>query len=376
MKKWLMVGAVNVCLAAVLLLFLEYGLRFTPFDAIRNPAAANPSGYYVADDELGVRIQENYRRSRFAFRGPGHTIFSNELGCFDRPVSLDPDERYILAIGDSFTWGYNPLETKWTSIVERRAGVRVLKCGVPGTGTRYQLEFLKRLLARLPHPPDAVIHLYDTTDFNDDFVFPGDTVIDGQRVEDYAHVRLSDGHLFPRQDGFMRGKVGQIYNGAQRERTSTVLGSLVRMGLTLEHQIESKREVLEGDTPEFLKWRYEFNLLLLEPQNYPHVARKLEEHLQTLTELRETVHGAGAQYAMFHTNSFRLPADRPLVHRLNTFLENMPEFRGRMPELDRHPFDPHWNADSEQLAASFILDRLDLPGDPDARQRLSRRAFE
>jgi hypothetical protein len=67
-------------------------------------------------------------------------------------VKLKKDEPYILAIGDSFTWGYNPLEEKWTSIIERRSGTRVLKCGVPGVGTKYQLQHLRRLLKQLPHP--------------------------------------------------------------------------------------------------------------------------------------------------------------------------------------------------------------------------------
>ena len=172
-RRWLVIAAWNVGVIVVALALIEFGLRFTRFDTARNPAATNPPDYYVSDATLGVRIKPNFPKSWFGFRGPGHEVFSNELGCFDRPVKLKEGEPYILAIGDSFTWGYNPLEAKWTSIIERQKGIRVLKCGVPGTGTRYQLHNLKRLLKQLPHPPKSVIYLYDTTDFNDDFIFPG-----------------------------------------------------------------------------------------------------------------------------------------------------------------------------------------------------------
>lgn len=360
MKKWLWIAAWNIALVIVLLAIVEFGLRFTSFDQVRMPPAGNPPGYYVADTELGIRIAPNYPRTDFSFRGPGHEVFSNGLGCFDTPVELAENEPYMLAIGDSFTWGYNPLEAKWTSILERRLGMRVLKCGVPGTGTKYQLKHMRRLLAQLPHPPQTVIHLYDTTDFNDDFIFPGEAVINGQRVENYQSVRLSDGEKVDAGPLGTSGSRGQIYvSGRNVSKSASVLVSLVSMGLTMENQIENRRELLEGDTPQFLGWRYEFNLLLVNPEKYPFVVKKLGEHLETLREFGNEAREAGARYVLFHTNSFRLPDSAPLVRRFESEFAGLAGFRGKLPELDRHLFDPHWNSDSEEKAAEFMLERLE-----------------
>ena len=359
MRRWFVIAAWNVGVIVALLALIELGLRFTPFDTARNPAANNPPDYYVADGTLGVRIKPNFPKSWFEFRGPGHDVFSNELGCFDKSAQLKEDEPYILAIGDSFTWGYNPLDAKWTSIIERSGGIRVLKCGVPGTGTKYQLRHLTRLLDELPHPPQTVIHLYDTTDFNDDFIFPGYTTVDGERVDDFQRIRLSDGKHVGRDAKAEIDKSAQVYGERNSKKTgSLVLTSLLNMVFVVESQVEKRRLVLEGQNPEYLRWRYEFNLLLLDPEKYAHVSQQLNSHMEVLKDMRREVQGAGASYVLFHTNSFRLPKDRPLVRRLDQFFASMPEFKGRMPELGRHLFDPHWNADSEQQVASYMLERL------------------
>lgn len=357
-KRVLAIAAWNVGVIAVLLVLIELGLRFTPFDAARNPAANMPPTYYVSDSTFGVRISPNHPEGWFEFRGPGHKVFSNELGCFDKPLDLEKDEPFILAIGDSFTWGYNPLDAKWTSIIERETGIRVLKCGVSGIGTKYQLHLLKTLLTRLPHPPKTVIHLYDTTDFNDDFIFPSETVRDGERFDEFQRVRLSDGkHL---KDNSQTGAdlPDHALNREPAKKRALVLPSLLHAAFTVENQVEKRRLILEGLKPDHLRWRYEFNLLLLDPETYPFVAKQLDAHIETLKDLRRTAQDAGAEYVLFHTNSFRLPKDRPLVQRLERFFASLPEFKGHVPELGRHLFDPHWNPESEKEVAAFMIERL------------------
>ncbi|MEM8743971.1 MAG: hypothetical protein AAGF14_04975, partial [Pseudomonadota bacterium] len=52
-----------------------------------------------------------------------------------------------------------------------------------------------------------------------------------------------------------------------------------------------------------------------------------------------------------------------------------PEFRGRVPELGRHLFDPHWNAESEKEVAAFMLKQLPTASLAKGKTRsLSRRA--
>ncbi|MGE0612978.1 MAG: SGNH/GDSL hydrolase family protein [Hyphomicrobiales bacterium] len=363
MRKWLTLIAGNAAVLAVLLVLVDLGLRLTPFDYARQPAIDNPHNYMVADAELGVTHARNFPRGRqFRFRGPAYEVWTNELGCFDEPAILT-GAPYIVAIGDSFTWGYNPLETKWASRIEKTSGVRVLKCGMNGTGTRHQIIRLKRILAALPYPPALVIHLYDTTDVNDDFTFPSETVIAGQRVENFTRIRLADGRTDELTEEERAAKRKAIYDGNRdRLQLNSVLYSLLKISLFVEKRVETRRLLTEGHEPEYLEWKYQFNVQLLDPKAYPYVEKRFEEHLENLREMRETVVGVGSAYAVFHTNSFRLPDDRPLVKRLKTFLEASPNFLGWMPELDKHMFDPHWRPESEAVVAKTMLERLQARG--------------
>ncbi|MGI9382331.1 MAG: hypothetical protein ACR2PO_04195 [Methyloligellaceae bacterium] len=359
----LAVLAGNLGLAALLVIILDLALRLTPLDEARRPEHGVPKGYYVAHPKLGVTLARNFPPSWFAYRGPGHTVYTNALGCFDAPLRLGSGEPYILAIGDSFTWGYAPLETNWTSLIERETGIRVLKCGVTGTGTRYQLQRLKRLIAELPHAPALVLQLYDTTDFNDDFTFPSTAVADGLRVRSWSRVRLADGtrDLPASQSALLVNDGWASTNTGFVARQST-LYNIIRAGLLVDARIERRRLVMEGSRETALATRYEFNLLLLGDRDYPHVAQELDRHLDRLRQTRDFVESIGACYALFHTNSFRMPDERPLVRRMNAFLDGFPPFLGRMPELPKYRFDPHWPPESNTLAARLMLKRLRARG--------------
>ncbi len=78
--------------------------------------------------------------------------------------------------------------------------------------------------------------------------------------------------------------------------------------------------------------------------------------------MRDYVSGFGGRYALFHTNSFRLPLNRPLVEKFDSFLDSFPPFLGRMPELSRYLFDPHWVPDGEARVSRLMIDRLRARG--------------
>ena len=363
MRDWFKIGAWNVALVLLAVSLVDVGLRWTRFDEARRPEILDPPGHYVADPVLGATLAKNVPVRRFRFRGPSHEVFTNEIGCFDQPADLKPDEHFILAIGDSFTWGFAPLETKWTSHIERRTGIRVLKCGINGTGTRYQLARLKRLYERLPHPPSLVIHLYDTTDFNDDFTFPGYTLIANQRVAAFEHIRLADGHRVPLSASRHAEIEQKILTGRSGflEQHST-LYNVAKMGLLADSRVERRRLVIEGKQETRLTDKYDFNLMLLDGKTYPFVAKQFDAHLERLRQMRDFVHARGGKYVMFHTNSFRLPEERPLVRRFKTFLDGFAPFLGWMPELAKYQFDPHWAPESNGAAATAMIARLTEKG--------------
>ena len=374
MLEWSKVVAVNVVLTAIGLVLLDFALRLTPLDAARE-TAGHPSGYYVADRDLGATLARNYPSSRFALHGAHHEIFTNEISCFDRPVRLGSIEPYIIAIGDSFTWGHALLEAKWTSIIERESGLRVLKCGVPATGARHQLRRLKRLVASLPHPPWLVIQLHDVTDFNDDFSFPSLTVLAGQRVPGFRRIRLSDGAREPftmDQIERMRRRIETKHSyepGGVTPRLDerglglflaekSVLYNIYKILDIALRRIRKRRKAMSGAKIKYLNDPIEFNLLLLDGKDHPFVAGRLEAHIATLRATRDFVHGVGARYVLFHTSSFQLPPNRPLVRQLWTFFDGFAPFLGAMPNLTKYLFNPHWTAESDARVAEVMLDRL------------------
>jgi len=363
LRDWFKIGAWNVALVLLAFALVDVGLRWTPFDEARHPEIDDPPGYHVTDPELGVTLAKNIPVQTFRFRGPSLKVFTNEIGCFDKPVKLKSDEAFILVTGDSYTWGFTQLEAKWASHIERRTGIRVLKCGIYGTGTKHQLARLKRLYERLPHPPSLVIHLYDTTDFNDDFTFPGYTLIANQRIEDFERIRLADGHREPlsaarRADiehKILQGRSGFI-------EKHSILYNIAKLSLFVDARIERRRLVIEGKRETHLTGKYDFNLLLLDGDVYPFVARQLEEHIGRIRQMRDFVLERGGKYAMFHTNSFRLPEERPLVRRLKQFLDGFEPFLGWMPELEKYLFDAHWTPASNGQAATVMIRLLTEKG--------------
>jgi len=362
MGKWAKIICVNVVFFVIGLVFLDAALRLTPLGAARGPFTKLPEGYYVSDPELGIVPARNFAKGRFLFRGPGHDIFTNAFGCFDRPVELGANERYILAIGDSFTWGYSPLEQKWTSRIEHETGVRVLKCGLLGTGTRYQLALLKRLVSELPHPPTVVIHLYDTTDFNDDVAFPNWQTQAGKRIRSFRRIRLIDGYREPWSLSdiklILEKETGEHRGILERYSTLYNIGQLINL---VRKRKRRRKFAVQGKVV-YLKHRNDFNLMLLDDNAYPFVAREFQRHIERLGQMRDFVNGFGGRYALFHTNSFRLQPYRPLVSKFNSFLESFPPFLAQMPELPRYLFDPHWLPDGEPQVSRLMIDRLRTRG--------------
>ena len=118
-------------------LLCEGILRLTPYKDLL-PLAGIPNGYYVSDRDSGYDLAVSFPTSTQRFRGGSNPIWSNNLGCFDMPYN--GEQPYIYLTGDSFAWGFSPLEDKWGKVVESNIGVRVLTCGVAGEDTKSACE--------------------------------------------------------------------------------------------------------------------------------------------------------------------------------------------------------------------------------------------
>jgi hypothetical protein len=155
--------------------------------------------YYKADDIKGYDIVPNVKsiltQNDYVVE---FEMWSNELGCFDEPYK--GEKEYILMVGDSFTHAYVPFPHLWGTQIEKLLKFRVLKCGVSGYGTKQELFKAKEIISKVKHSPRLIIVGYFWNDLEDDYVFPGSTVIDGYIVLTKVIKNRQTGETFVRRD--------------------------------------------------------------------------------------------------------------------------------------------------------------------------------
>lgn len=139
-----------------------------------------PSNYYVAHPVRGHDIAPDRQLRHYIHELGYYDIWSNELGCFDGPVDTkELSSEFIYLAGDSFTWGFTPHEEHFGSLLQSQLGVRTIKCGVSGTGQRHQFDKFLEITSQLGHLPTLVIVNIVANDINDDYAYPGFSVING-----------------------------------------------------------------------------------------------------------------------------------------------------------------------------------------------------
>lgn len=167
---------------ASMLLITEVALRFTPFVKLL-PYDGMALNYYAASRDTGYDISKNAATSTHRFSASTYPIWSNNVGCFD--YSYNNEQPYIYLAGDSFTWGFTPFEDKWGTLLESFIGQRVLKCGVPGSGTKQQYIKASTTLETLPNPSHIVVG-YFANDKGDDAAFPNSLVYKGRLIKNLS----------------------------------------------------------------------------------------------------------------------------------------------------------------------------------------------
>ena len=106
-----------------------------------------------------------------------YPIWGNEVGCFDE--NIKNQSKYLIYLaGDSFTWGYAPLEKKFGTKLENKLRVNVAACGVTHTGQKHQFQKFKEVTQKLGYIPETVF----VNVVNNDLSYPHSTVIKGYQV--------------------------------------------------------------------------------------------------------------------------------------------------------------------------------------------------
>jgi len=151
--------------------------------------------YYKPDILAGYDIEENCQPRRIHIENNiYYSMWSNELGCFDK--KYEGDSNYILLVGDSFTHSCGEFEEKWGTLIENSIGMRVLKCGVGGYGTRQELLKAKKIMSSVKKAPRLIVIGYFMNDLYDDWLFPNYVNIDGFRIRKKKIVDYETGAVF------------------------------------------------------------------------------------------------------------------------------------------------------------------------------------
>ena len=280
----------DLCIVAVALLLsliaAEIGLAvFAPQSVARlgqvGPGMlAHPPDMYVEDDALGYALRPQFSA---VFVRPEYAtpVNINALGM--RGPELRPRRENtlrILALGDSFTWGYGATEQEaWPYLLERALAnryptndIQVLNAGVPGYGTDEALIFLKQRGAALK--PDIVITMFFAgNDFVDNMSLARDThtVENGMLVDLHARRRALQRPSWERANDWLKARSELV------SLTSNAFGYLsMRLGLhawltdaSSEHYSDAQAAVTTTLLHRIVRTTYELNaqhLLVFVPE--------------------------------------------------------------------------------------------------------------
>jgi hypothetical protein len=213
-KEFVAQAGLTITSFLVGLLLLEAALRLGRAPAF---SLVPPTGYFQPQPERGYDITPSWPATRqHAADGSTYRLWSNELGCFDRPADRQELARgYVLLVGDSFTFGYMPWERTWGSQMQNRLGLRILQCGVPGYGTKQEFSKAKGTVRRLGRLPRAVVVGYFENDMEDDYLFPRSQVVDGFLASARAWKDMRTGAVAVKSDAELKAKARQYERGEE-----------------------------------------------------------------------------------------------------------------------------------------------------------------
>lgn len=128
---------------------------------------------YVADEKTGFRLAPKFH-GRIERNGVVTEFTTNSLGLRDDEIGRKESGRArVLALGDSFTWGWGAAQgEEWISVVEKvldenggRDAAECINAGVNGYGTENELELLRKIGPELS--PDLVLVGFFANDYTD-----------------------------------------------------------------------------------------------------------------------------------------------------------------------------------------------------------------
>mgnify|MGYP001264396332 CR=1 FL=1 len=209
----LLIGSVEI----ISFIFLKENVRTIFPEYWRSPLSFGrgyPQYHFIENLERGFDIAYNSKKvsSHVPREIQPYFVWGNHIGCFDE--NIDNQSRYAIYLaGDSFTWGYAPLENKFGTKLENELGVNVAACGVTHTGQQHQFQKFKEIFQKLGYYPEVAFVNVTDNDIDNDFSHPHSTIIQGYMV-DNVKINVSDKSFFITKldNDFLNSKLSKLIN--------------------------------------------------------------------------------------------------------------------------------------------------------------------
>ncbi|MDA0902508.1 MAG: hypothetical protein O3B09_03770, partial [Proteobacteria bacterium] len=366
------------------LIIFVIALRFTPYKDLKREVNINTKpikGYISKDSELGYDINPNIKDRIHQTNEFSYEVFSNQYGCFDYERKV-PDD-YSLIVGDSFTWGFTPLEKKWTSYLEEKSGLFMLKCGVSGFGTRQELLKAQRVIKQVKKTPKYLILLYYANDLNDDFFFAhiGKKGIEGvnlvtgeldivQKEEDNNKLKAEVKHddIKEHINQSVKKLKGRkpVFNwreSLRKARYNTVIYNLYMIKVKPQIRAFIKKVRFGNNMPDYMRGRYRewFINYLHQKDELPWYGQLIEYHKQSLQNFIDYSAQINAQFLVIDIEGsldnevFKdLFAGKKGVYYYN--------LKKDYPRQATWKQDGHWNITGNQEAGEHIYQHFNKLG--------------
>jgi len=370
----------------ITLLTFEFILRQTEYKyAICKSFYGFPQGYFDSDKKLGFVNARNFVGGNHYFCGPSYPVFTNELGCFDEPYN--GEEPVAIALGDSFTWGYSPLDKKWTSVAEKIIRMRILKCGVTGTGTRHQYHTLKRII-ETGISPKLVMVMYTDNDWVDDRFSGYELVLEGYRVSSLAGFDLLDGSVQLRDQTTLNNRIKDIKTHLAthrkkgrsviiqlyKERLHPILSkwfdSLLEYGEYRPETADLPKQFSRQTSPQIIRFKYQVDFwklysdLKAKGETRAWLQQSLEDHKNNIRRIAQLCRSVGATFLLIDF------ADLKAKPEMKDFLKDLKirydvvylDVKQGMRNLNKENrricwrYNKHWNILGNRLAGQVVGD--------------------
>jgi len=349
----LVIASILICLIAT-----EIILNFTKLKYIKRQLVGHglpyPQYHFIYDKENGYDIQKDfYGTHRFA--DSSYTIETNSYGCFDYKREVPED--YGLIVGDSFTWGYTSLDKKWTTILEEKSNIFMIKCGVSGYGTKQELNKAKKVIKEIGHAPRYIIALYVYNDFFNDFVFPHRTVIEGYLVGRTKDIDFTNGKVVFYTQQELNTKLEDALKSSKQSyfrklRYKSILYNLYTLKVkpSFEKLLEDRKNNLNNKKP--VKGGYLINNL--DNYNIEWYNKAVEDHKQNIKDITNYSKSIGAKLLFVDMSGY---LDHKRFKDITT-LDNMYYYNLTkdypLDEQSTWRLDSHWDIKGNKEVGEYI----------------------